>query len=321
MGKDDLHGYLLGALQKRIPEQTKLVTTLTDILFLERGSVYRRLRGEVDFTFSEIVKMSEKLNLSLNNFIHTDSEQTNHFKLPIIDYANMNEVSYKEWEDYIYLISSAKDDPQSELAELSNLLPLSICTKFDSLLKYYQFKYQYLFHESEGRLSFGDTVIPDRLHQIYQSYFTVSKDFAHTIYIWDYLMFQYLVTDIRFFFDIKLISSDDICEIRKDLLALLDYVEEIAFYGCFQETGNPVSLYISDVNISTGCSYIQLNDSYISHVRAFILNSVTSTDQSSFMKMKRWIHSLKKSSTLITESGTAFRAEFFEKQRMVISEM
>jgi len=82
-------------------------------------------------------------------------------------------------------------------------------------------------------VSFADTVVPQRLRQIYQSYFIESKNFAHTIYIWDYLIFRYLLTDIRFFSDIKLISADDIQGIKKDLLALLDYVEDIALHGCF----------------------------------------------------------------------------------------
>ena len=321
MKRDDLHRDLLQALEEKIPEQTKLVETLKDILFMEKGAIYRRLRGEVPFTFFEVVNIAEKLDVSLKKIIHTDFVQVEHCELPFIEYGNMSEIDYKQWEDYTSLISSAKDDPQSELAESSNILPVSIYAKFDSLSKYYLFKYQYLLSESEDRVSFSDMVVPDRLRQTYRSYFDASKNFANTIYIWDNLIFQYLVTDIRFFSDIKLISTDDFRGIRKDLLALLDYVEEIAFHGCFKETGNPVSFYISDINFDADYSYMQINNIHVSHVRAFILNTAGSTDESSFRKMKNWIHSLKKSSTLISQSGAAFRAEFFEKQRKMISEL
>ena len=321
MKADDLHRYLLQALNKKIPEQTKLVETLMETLFMERGAIYRRLRGEVPFTFFEVVKIAEKLDMSLNNFIYTDSVQVDRFELNIVDYVNMNEMDYKQWEDYVSLISSAKNDPQSELAESSNVLPITIYAKFPSLVKYYLFKYYYLLNESEARVSFSEMVVPDRLHRIYQSYSSESKNFARTIYIWDYSIFQYLVTDIRFFSDIKMISSDDIREIKKDLLALLDYIEEIALYGCFKETGKPVSFYISDINFDADYSYVQIDNFVMTHVRTFILNSVASTDYSSFRKIKNWIHSLKKSSTLITKSGMAFRADFFEKQRKMISEL
>ena len=321
MKRDDLHCYLLQVLKKKIPEQTKLVEMLMDILSMEKGAVYRRLRGEVPFTFFEVVNIAEKLDLSLNTFIYTDSVQVDRFELTIVEYTNMNEMDYKQWEDYVSLIGSAKDDPQSELAESSNVLPLTIYGKFDSLSKYYLFKYQYLLSESEERVSYGDTVVPDRLSRIYRSYFDASKNFANTIYIWDNLIFQYLVTDIRFFSDIKLISNDDILEIKKDLFALLDDIEEIALNGCFKETGNPVSFYISDINFGADYSYVQINNFCMTHVRTFILNSVASTDQSSFKKIKNWIHSLKKSSTLITQSGATFRAEYIEKQRGIISKL
>jgi len=321
MKRDDLQCYLLGTLQKKIPEQAKLVEALMDALCMEKGAIYRRLRGEVPFSFFEVVNIAEKLDLSLNTFIYTDSVQVDRFELTIVEYTNMNEMDYKQWEDYVSLIGSAKDDPQSELAESSNVLPLTIYGKFDSLSKYYLFKYQYLLSESEERVSYGDTVVPDRLSRIYRSYFDASKNFANTIYIWDNLIFQYLVTDIRFFSDIKLISNDDILEIKKDLFALLDDIEEIALNGCFKETGNPVSFYISDINFGADYSYVQINNFCMTHVRTFILNSVASTDQSSFKKIKNWIHSLKKSSTLITQSGATFRAEYIEKQRGIISKL
>jgi len=321
MKRDDLHRYLVLTLEKKIPDQTKLVETLKSILAIEKGAVYRRLRGEVPFTFFELANIAEKLDISLNNLIYANSVQVDRFELTFVEYTNMDETDYKQWEDYISLINSVKDDPQSEIAESSNLLPLSIYAKFDSIAKYYLFKYHYMLHESGDRMSFGDTVVPERLQQIYRLYFDASKNFAHTIYIWDYLIFKYLVTDIRFFYDIQLISDDELREIKNDLLALLDYVEEIAAHGCFKETGNPVSFYISELNLDADYSYVQMENFRMTHVRTFILNSVASTDQSSFKKIKHWIKSLKKSSMFISKSAMAYRMDFFRKQRRIVSEL
>jgi len=319
MKKDDVHRYLVGVLEKKIPERTKLVETLMDILFMEKGAVYRRLRGEVPFSFFEVTAIAEKLNIPLNDFAYIDTKQQERFELNIVDYINMNEAYYKVWDDYIYLISTTKDDRHSEIAESSNVLPMSIYGKFDSLSKYYLFKYQYLFSGTENRVSYSDLVIPERLRLINQSYFYESRHFAKSIYLWDYLLFQYLVTDIHFFLSVNLISMEDIQQIKKELFALLDYIEKIALTGHFEETGNPVSFYISDANLDGDYSYFQLNDLRVTYIRAFILNSVTSSDLSSFAKVKTWIHSLIKSSTLITRSGAVYRADFFEKQRMIIS--
>jgi hypothetical protein len=321
MKSDDILRYLLGAIEKKLPDKTKLVEILMKTLSMEKGAIYRRLRGEVPFTFYEVVKIAEELDISLNSFIYSDSVQVDRFELDFVEYTNMNEMDYKQWEDYIALIKSAKDDPHSELAESSNVLPLSIYGGFDSLSKFFLFKYQYLLHESEGRIAFSDIVVSERLLRILQSYYLASKNFANATYVWDNLIFRYLVTDIQFFFAINLISDNEVQEIKEDLFALLDHIETIALTGCFEETGNSVSFYISDINLDADYSYVQINNFCMSHVRTFIVNSVASTDLSSYSKMKGWIDSLKKSSTLITQSGIAYRAEFLKKQRQIISEL
>ena len=312
---------MIKGLEKKLPDKTELVETLMEILFMEKGAVYRRLRGEVPFSFFEVVNIAEKLNISINNLIYADLVRADRFELNIIKYTNMSEVDYKQWENYISLISLAKNDPLSEIAESSNILPLLIYGKFDSLSKYFLLKYLYLLSGTESRISFGNLVLPERLNRIYHSYFNESKNFAKTILIWDHLIFRYMVTDILFFLDTNLISKEDIQEIKNDLFALLDYIEGIALNGYFEETGNPVDFYISDVNLYSDYSYVQLNDMRLSHVRTLILNSVVSTFQSSFDIIKRWIQSLKKSSTLITKSGAVYRADFFEKQRKIVAEL
>jgi len=321
MKREDIHRYFLRTIEKHTPDKTKIVDLLMETLCMEKGAIYRRLRGEVPFSFFEVVRIAEKLDISINNFSYTDFVNTEHFELKIVEYANMNELDYKQWEDFIYMISLARNDHHSEIAESSNALPLSIYGGFDALSKYFLFKYQYLLNGTENRISFSELVVPERLSRIYRSYFTESKNFANTIYLWDFLIFQYLVNDIHFFSNINLISGDDIQLIKRDLNALLDYIEDITLNGSFKETGNNVTFYISDINFESDYSYWQLNDLNLSFVRTFILNAVVSTDKTSFRKIKDWIHSLKKSSTLISQSGAIYRTNFIEKQRKIIEEL
>jgi len=318
--RENLHRNLLAALEKKIPGKTELVAALVKILFMEKGAIYRRLRGEVPFSFFEAVNIAEKLNIPLNNLIYSFTERIDRFEMSIKS-TDMNEMDYEHWEDYVSLIGLVKNDPLSESAESSNVLSLSIYAGFDSLLKYFLFKFQYLNSGTESRTSFNDLVVPERLYRIIKAYFNESKHFAKTTYIWDFLMIRYLVNDINYFSGINLISDEDVQEIKKDLFALTDYIERIALNGCFEETGNPVFLYKSDINLDAIYSYMKFNDMYVSLVRTFILNSVVSNVKSSFDIMKNWIQSLIKSSTLITQSGALYRAEFFEKQRMFISEL
>ena len=319
--REELHRNFIDALKRKIPVKAKLVDLLMEILFIEKGAANRRLSGEVPFSFYEAASIAERLDLSLNSLVKTNSAPVDRFELNIIKYTDMSESDYKEWEDYNGLISTTKSDPDSEMLESSNVLPLSIYAGFDSLQKYYLFKYTYLFQGTENRIAFGDLAFPERLSRIYESYFKETKYFAKTIYIWDYLIFQYLVTDIRFFSGINLISENEIRQIKADLFSLLDYMEDIALNGCFKETGNPAFLYISDVNLEADYSCLTFHEKYLSHLRTFILSSVVSIDYLTYAKLREWIFSLKRFSTLITLTGTVYRTDFFTKQRKIISDL
>jgi len=315
-----LHNFV-EALQKKIPEKTKLVETLMGILFMEKGAVNRRLRGEVPFSFYEVVNITERLNIPLNSLTQVDAVQKNRFELTFFDFSAMNEANYDRWNILVAYANSTKNYPDSEISESSNILPICMFTGFDALIKYHLFKYQYLLRGSEGRISFNDMIISERLLNIFHAYFEASKNYAMTTFIFDYMIFQYLVTEIRFFSAILLLSADDVLLIRKDLFALLDYLEELALTGCYDTTGKRVSLYISDINIDSNYVCTRRDNLYISMVRTFTLNSIDCFEQSSFLRIKNWIQSQIKSSTLITQSGATFRAEFFEKQRQLVSEL
>jgi len=320
MKREILHRNLLEVLKKKVPEKADVVEILMKLLYMEKGAVYRRLRGEVPFSFYEIVNIAEKLNISLNDLVYSYADRVDRFEMSIQS-TDMNSMDYKHWEYYISMISSVKGDPLSESAEASNVLSLSIYAGFDSLLKYFLFKYQYLNSGMESRISFKNFTVPERLTQIIKEYYYESKHFAKTIFVWDYSIFQYLVDDVKYFYSINMISDEEVQEIKKDLFCVLDYIEKITVNGYFEETRNPVFIYKSDINLDSIYSYMQINDVYISLVRIYILNSVVSVVKSSFEIMKKWIQSLIKSSVLITKSGALFRTEFFEKQRKFISEL
>ena len=64
---------------------------------------------------------------------------------------------------------------------------------------------------------------------------------------------------------------------------------------------------------------IELKDAYSLLVIAYSINSITTQDPEMFRGLKEWIQSLKKFSTLISESGEMQRIQFFKQQREIIS--
>lgn len=61
MSKDLIHEKFVGAIREKIPHKATLTNTLVDLLRLEKEAVYRRMRGDVAFSFAEIALISHKL--------------------------------------------------------------------------------------------------------------------------------------------------------------------------------------------------------------------------------------------------------------------
>ena len=106
-------------------------------------------------------------------------------------------------------------------------------------------------------------------------------------------------------------------EIKNELFLLADELEELAINGKTAD-GNRVRIYVSNINFEATYSYVDTNNLQLSLIRIYSINSITTMDNEIFCTLKEWIQSLKKFSTLISESGEMQRIQFFKQQREII---
>ena len=77
-------------------------------------------------------------------------------------------------------------------------------------------------------------------------------------------------------------------------------------------------IYVSQINFEATYSYLETSTLQLSLIRVYSINSLTTQDVQMFQSLKEWIQSLKKFSTLISESGEIQRIQFFNQQREII---
>ncbi len=112
-------------------------------------------------------------------------------------------------------------------------------------------------------------------------------------------------------------NDKDIEDLKAELHNFLNRMEEFASKGRF-DNGNKVQIYISNINTDTAYSYLETENIHLSMIGAFTMNYVVSLDTNSLLRMKDRIHSLKRVSTLISESGEIQRIQFFKVQHELI---
>lgn len=75
---------LIEAIKEKTSADVNLANLLTDILFLGKEAIYRRLRGDVPFTLAEAATICKRIGLSLDQIIGASFNNSAVFDLNII---------------------------------------------------------------------------------------------------------------------------------------------------------------------------------------------------------------------------------------------
>ena len=160
--------------------------------------------------------------------------------------------------------------------------------------------------------------IPQKIVDKQKEYASAINHIHSVDYIWDNMIFSHLINDIQYFCDVHLISDEDKGLLKAELLQVVDDMEELATCGK-SKAGNNIRIYISNINFEATYSYLDTSIIQLSMIRIYSINSISTQDSEMFRGLKEWIQSLKKFSTLISESGEMQRIQFFKQQREIIS--
>ncbi|WP_455640070.1 helix-turn-helix domain-containing protein [Parabacteroides sp.] len=321
MSKNQIHEKFVKAIRERIPHKATLTNTLVDLLCIEREAVYRRMRGEVAFTFEEIATISNKLGISLDNLVGSYSVKSRPYQLCLVEYIDPIEDDYKMWETYNERLKEAREDPASSSVECMNVLPTIFLLDYNFISRFYLFKWYNQYGYSEKTAHFRQIEPAEKFREVQRITAIESKHVKNTTYVWDPLIFQYIVNDIRYYSSVHLIDAEEVGLLKRDLLRFVDEIEDLAARGTYKETGNPIQFYISNINFDASYSYLETKNLHISIIRAFILNTVISFDEKAYEIFHNWLQALLKSSTMISVSGEKQRIMFFEKQRAIIGSL
>ena len=317
---DYLYQTLIAEIRKIFSKKSVMIDRLAEILNIEKGAVYRRIRQEVPFTFREIAIIARQLNISLDRIVGIENIKSTSFHLGLPDFISPQEEDYYMFDAYIKHLDSITKIENSETASVANVFPHELLSEFPNLFLFYLCVWNYHYHEGKI-LPYSEITVLPGIDKFMKNYMLGMKNFEKTNYVFDGRIFKLFIERVNYFNSIRLIEKKDILKIKEDLLSLMDYLERIALTGKYKETGNFVNLYIADIDITTCYTYMGAKNVHFSMVRAFILSYLTSSNEQTFLKMKKWIQSLIKISTLITLTNERQRVLFFERQRKLINEL
>ncbi|MDH6304428.1 hypothetical protein M2459_001161 [Parabacteroides sp. PF5-5] len=318
MKNDTLNDVLIKAMKAKIPKGVNLAHVLMNTLYIGKEAVYRRLRGEVPFTFVEASIISNSFGVSLDVISGNSSRNNVLFGLNMMDYSNPINTYCANMEDFIRIVKVVKDDPDARWYIASNVIPHVFCAGYSNLSRFLLYKWMYQHEKINSMFSFSRLVFNEKLKDILKRYLDTCKDIAHSTFILDDAVILFLLREIEHFMNINMLTKEEMLVLKKEMLSMISYMEELATKGHYKN-GNMARIYISNVHFDSSYGYIETDNYKYSHIRLYSINRISTTDQEVFKHQKEWVNSLKKYSTLISISGEMQRIQFFQKQREYIN--
>jgi len=320
MKKDFLFKNLIEALQNRIPQRGKLADVLTELLGIEKEAVYRRLRGSVPFSFQEVHTIAVHMGFSLDSVAENVSLFNKQMMILSLEFLDPQEKDYERIERFREGIDRLREDPNSESGAIGHMIPSSFYYLYKSIYKFYLLKWSHQFGDPQKIKPYAETNPTERLQQLNREFVESVRDSPKSVYVFDRRFIEYFVNDVNFFFDIRLITREDVLCLRDELHSLLNELERYAVNGCF-DTGNKVEIFLANVLIDANYYYVDAPMYKLTIMRSFAFSDSYSFDEAVFQNMKNWLNFLKRTSTLISEGSTTERIHFFEEQRKIVDSM
>jgi len=305
-------------IRDKILHKATLANTIAELLDIEKDAVYRRLRGDVKFSFTEMAIIAKTLGISLDKIAGIENLQSRPAQMNISNQLTPTDADYEMFNGHVDLLKSLKNEPDTQIIEAANVFPHYLYQDYEYLTRYYMFRWNHVVMRG-GILPYHEIIIPEKIRILQKETCEYARYISSTVYVLDNMILQRLVTNIHYFAKVNFIKEADVALIKNDLLLLMDYLEKIAIKGEFEETGKKVSIFISDVASDTNYSCLKTNDIHLTLIRAFLLNATVTFDVDVFNYTCAWIHAMQRASTLISVSGEKARTMYFDAQREIIN--
>lgn len=318
MNKVNLLEKFIEILNAKYPKRHELVSVVEEKLAIERESASRRVSGKVQFTMREVGILAHELDISLDNLLYSEEYNSVPFLMQAPCTAHSMDILIKQMGENISKLESICNNT-TEVGSIFNSLPAKLYIPHPKLAKFMHFKWGHYFIGSKEFRKYESWRIPDNILAIHDRIMNIQGDFKKVFCFWDISLIWNLVKDIEYFYKIHAINRIDVELIQHDLLGMLDYVEAIA-KGTGKENLDPeIIFYISSVHLGMTYTYFLSNTGCASSFNTYFIRSIFSENHETCMKVRDWIISMKKVSTLISGSGEKERILFFEEQRKIVN--
>ncbi len=316
---------LTTSIRQNIPQGMNPANFLMETLAMSKEAVYRRLRGDVPFTFEDVIKISQRLGTSIDE-IANESNAIEKSKWAVLNpdmlYSNnsskFNDQYIANGNKILGIFSEMQQSKKAMARSASTSVPYSFMMLYEKLTLFWHYKRAYLMHGVRPDFVFSKMIIPGDILKMGKELVAELRKISRSLFILDKNIFGSLVNDIEYFYHKNLILKEELLALKEELLDLLVLMEALTISGEYS-SGSEVNIYLSEVTLDSSYLHLESDFREFSFNWIYFIDILTFSNSKIGEKQKEWIDLLKRYSILITQTGETERFEFFNNQRSLIN--
>lgn len=306
-------------IKEKIPVNHSYVHEIADLLELSYDSAYRRIRGEKELTFSDLHKLAQKYNLSLDSLFQVNTNNVvfrnhaiNFEKYNLKDWlrtilANMNMIRLAKEKEIIY---TAKDPPVFHYFQFPEIGAFKMFFWEKTLFNFPE------FNEKQFAFADYDPEVRELGNQILKYSLTIP-----TTEIWNEDTFNITLRQIEYYWVGGLFKNKEevwmLLERFEQWLRHIQKQAELGFkflYGTEPE-GVPDSfrLYENEVVLNDNAILVKIDGQKFCYQTYNVASLLVTADKNFNESVQKYFSGLISKSTLISSTAAKERARFFNR--------
>jgi len=314
---------LFEAIKRKISDRQRLADVIEELLGISSDSAYRRIRGETELTFSELKKICDKFNLSLDEILNYKSTQGAVFHYDSVHLMD-NEIYLTRLKRMLDVFKSASD---KEIIHTARSIPLYHLVLYPELAYLNLYSWNNIFMDNASKsISYDDfcsTLDKEKIVSMYQLIHHAQM-LIPTKEIWTGQTLGVTLKLLEYFYSTGSFGKKDtVLYLLDQLSQLMDMVHQYADDGHKgNEQKTPFSLYDCSVDMCHNCMLIMNGNQLSMTIRLHLVNFIDSENEVLCNAQLKWQRGLISKSTPISgESSAMQRFRFFESAKNKIESL
>ena len=315
--------HLFTIIKTGISDNQRLADVVEEILGKSSNSVYRRIRGETELSFSELLKICNHFNLSIDEIMNYRSGSGALFHYNPLRYSDQESYisQMKRMLDILNVLKSSSDKeiiytaqsiPFYHLVAQPELACLNLFV-WSKALKRLDVSYE-TFYQNLDKAE-----ILSMYQKIHQAYMAIpSKE------IWTIHTIGSLLRQLEYFWETGTFErKDTVLLLLNQLTALMDTIHRYADSGLKgSKLQVPFSMYNCSVDLDNNSMIARKENRLFLFIRLHTVNFIETDSEDLCHATVQWNNGLISKSTLISgESSAKQRTRFFRRIKDKIEEV